>query len=95
MTEKKYPSVMKLWQNAPISVSSEEWVSQSKAAEVLGISGLRIGYLVSCGHLQPAENERGSAGVTLSSLNAEKEWRVTASKRAKAARLVKDVLRSL
>ncbi|MFG3284840.1 DNA-binding protein [Streptomyces sp. NPDC048111] len=85
--------MMKNWERPPVPLEDEQWVSQFEAAKILGISVVRVGWRVACGHLQPADNERGGAGVSLASVHAEKEWRATARKRSKAARMLKDFLR--
>ncbi|MFE3328797.1 DNA-binding protein [Streptomyces sp. NPDC059176] len=67
-----------------------EWLSQHDAARQLGVAVIRIGALVACGHLAAAENRAGQAGVTITSVQAEKGWRETASTWAKFVRLLKD-----
>ncbi|MFH9554674.1 DNA-binding protein [Streptomyces sp. NPDC017435] len=73
-------------------VADDVWLSQPKAARQLGIALFRIGALIACGHLAPAENSAGRAGVTITSVQAEKTWRDSATYRAKALRLLKDTI---
>jgi hypothetical protein len=56
----------------------------------LGIAVIRIGMLIACDHLVPAENSAGQAGVTRASVDAEHHWRQNATLRAKLTRLAKD-----
>jgi hypothetical protein len=73
-------------------VQDNEWLSQPEAARQLGIALIRVGSLIACGHLAPAENPAGRAGVTLTSVQAEQTWRQNAIFRAKAIRLLKDTI---
>ncbi|OKJ75048.1 DNA-binding protein [Streptomyces sp. CB02460] len=73
-------------------VADDAWLSQPEAARQLGIALFRIGALIACGHLAPAENSAGSAGVTITSVQAEKTWRDSATYRAKARRVLKDTI---
>lgn len=71
------------------SVPAREWMSQSDAASSLGVSVASVGWLLACGHLEPAEcAERtyGLAtgpslepGVTRASVDKEVMWRSEAS----------------
>ncbi|MEU5825423.1 DNA-binding protein [Streptomyces sp. NPDC047803] len=70
----------------------DAWLSQPEAARQLGIALFRVGALIACGHLAPAENSAGSAGVTITSVQAEKTWRDSATYRAKVLRLLKDTI---
>lgn len=67
-------------------------MSQPEAARHLGIALVRVGMLIANGHLTPAENPAGRAGVTAASVEAEKTWRVSAAIRAKSLRFLKDTL---
>jgi hypothetical protein len=51
---------------------------------------VRIGALIACGHLAPAENSAGRAGVTITGGQAERTWRDSATYRAKSVCLLKD-----
>jgi hypothetical protein len=48
--------------------------------------------LIANGHLTPAENSTGQAGVTTTSVQAEKTWRANTTIPAKLARLLKDTI---
>ncbi|MFE9859886.1 DNA-binding protein [Streptomyces sp. NPDC005780] len=87
--ERRYP---KLLLRVP-QVPDDTWLSQPEAARQLGIALFRIGVLIACDHLAPAENSAGRAGVTITSVEAEKTWRGSATRRAKALRLLKDSIR--
>jgi len=86
--QRGYPKIM----GRVVRVGEDAWVSQSDAAGKLGIVLIRIGALIACGHLTPAENPAGQAGVTRASVDAEHHWRQTASLRAKLTRLARDTL---
>ncbi|MYS34276.1 hypothetical protein K388_06514 [Streptomyces sp. KhCrAH-43] len=73
-------------------VADDAWLSQPEAARQLGIALFRVGALIACGHFAPAENSAGSAGVTITSVQAEKTWRDSATYRAKVLRLLKDTI---
>lgn len=85
--ERRYPKFMQVPQ-----VADDAWLSQPEAARQLGTALFRIGALIACGHLAPAENSAGRTGVTITSVQAEKTWRDTATYRAKALRLLKDTI---
>lgn len=85
--ERRYPKLLRVPQ-----VTDDAWLSQSEAARQLGIALFRIGALIASGHLAPAENAAGKAGVTITSVQAEKTWRSSATYRAKALRLLKDTI---
>jgi hypothetical protein len=58
------------------TVANAEWVSQLDAAKELKIGrGLRVGALVITRQLEPVQNARGQAGVSLESLNRQKARR--------------------
>jgi hypothetical protein len=73
-------------------VDDDAWISQPDAAQLLGVTVIRIGALIACGHLAPAENSAGQAGVTTASVRTETEWRQTAPIRAKLTLLIKDTI---
>ncbi|MFF3968075.1 DNA-binding protein [Streptomyces griseorubiginosus] len=73
-------------------VEDDAWMSQPEAARHLGIALIRVGMLIANGHLAPAENPTGQAGVTTTSVQAEKTWRANATIPAKFARLLKDTI---
>lgn len=85
--ERRYPKLLQIPQ-----VADDVWLSQPEAARQLGIAVFRIGALIACGHLAPAENPAGKAGVTITSVEAEKTWRDSATYRARAFRLLKDTI---
>ncbi|MFE3857914.1 DNA-binding protein [Streptomyces griseorubiginosus] len=73
-------------------VEDDAWMSQPEAARYLGIALTRVGMLIANGHLTPAENPAGRAGVTTASVEAEETWRANATIRAKSTRLLKDTI---
>ncbi|MEU6807731.1 DNA-binding protein [Streptomyces sp. NPDC046831] len=73
-------------------VEDDAWMSQPEAARHLGIALISVGMLIANGHLTAAENPIGQAGVTTTSVQAEKTWRVNATIPAKFARLLKDTV---
>ncbi|HET6804137.1 MAG TPA: hypothetical protein VFH59_01670 [Frateuria sp.] len=82
-------------------LGQDEWASRAQAAEELGVGVLRIDWLVSNGHLEPAETEtylpdldvRGyEVGVTRSSLQTEKQWRRNVSRWRRWGRALRDLL---
>ncbi|MEU1438577.1 DNA-binding protein [Streptomyces sp. NPDC005786] len=85
--ERRYPKLLRVPR-----VTDEDWLSQPEAARQLGIFLFRVGALIACGHLAPAENSAGRAGVTTTSVQAETAWRDGATYRAKALRLLKDTI---
>ncbi|GAA3827939.1 DNA-binding protein [Streptomyces chiangmaiensis] len=48
--------------------------------------------LIANGHLIPAENPAGRAGVTTASVEAEQTWRANATIRARSARCLKNTI---
>ncbi|WUW26423.1 DNA-binding protein [Streptomyces sp. NBC_01463] len=85
--ERRYPKLL------PVPrVADDAWLSQPEAARQLDIALFRIGALIACGHLAPAENSAGRAGVTITSVHAEKARRASATSRAKSLRLLKDTI---
>ncbi|MHA6759941.1 DNA-binding protein [Streptacidiphilus sp. PAMC 29251] len=86
--QRGYPKIM----GGVAGVGDDAWLSQPAAAAELGIAVIRIGVLIACEHLTPAENQAGHAGVTRVSVAAEHHWRQTASLRAKLTRLAKDTI---
>jgi hypothetical protein len=88
-----YPKVMRGWDNGPETVRDADWLSQPEAAVMLGIPTGRIGLLIANGHLRPAHNSAGWAGVTRQSVEMERQSRSGATWRKRASRLVRDVIR--
>ncbi|MFE4959208.1 DNA-binding protein [Streptomyces sp. NPDC056653] len=85
--ERRYPKLLRVPQ-----LAHDAWLSQPEAARQLGIALFRIGALIACGHLAPAKNSAGRAGVTIISVQAGKTWRDSATYRAKALRPLKDTI---
>jgi len=85
--ERGYPKLLRVPR-----VEDSAWLSQPEAARQLGVALIRIGALIACGHLTPAENPAGRAGVTITSVQAEQTWRENATFRAKATRFLKDTI---
>ncbi|GAA1117864.1 hypothetical protein GCM10009630_14490 [Kribbella jejuensis] len=88
----RYPRITRGWSNAPADVTAEDWVSQPDAAERLGVMVLTIGWLMACGHLDPANGPQGR-GITRSSLDRELAWREHATWRSRVARWTKNIVR--
>ena len=76
-------------------VVDSDWMSQFEAAEMLGVSLLRVGFLIQGLSLEPAHNEAGQAGVTVKSVHRERQRRADAGPLRRAAILIRDVARSL
>src|SRR5690242_658867 len=93
VAERSYPRVMNNWSNPPVSCPDDEWVSQREAGKLLGVSLGRVGWRILCGHLVPAQDSRGAAGVTRSSIAKDQEWLAAASWWAKAFRVLKGLAR--
>jgi hypothetical protein len=93
MTERSYPRIMTRWSNPPISCPDEEWLSQYEAAQKLGISMVRVGWRILGGYLTPAHNSKNEAGVTRMSVELDREWIASASRRAKSIRVFKGLAR--
>ncbi|MFE4959434.1 DNA-binding protein [Streptomyces sp. NPDC056653] len=74
------------------TIEDNAWMSQPEAARHLGVALTRVGMLMANGHLTPAQNPAGLAGVTTVSVQAEETWRANAPIRAKVARLLKDTI---
>ncbi|WP_185759569.1 hypothetical protein [Kribbella jejuensis] len=53
---------------------------------------LTIGWLMACGHLDPANGPQGR-GITRSSLDRELAWREHATWRSRVARWTKNIVR--
>ncbi len=69
---RRYPKGMAVQAEPP------DWVSQHDAARELGIHVLRVGFLISNEHLEPAETALREMGVTRDSLDQERRWRSAA-----------------
>ncbi|MFD9793720.1 DNA-binding protein [Streptomyces sp. NPDC059070] len=74
------------------TVEDSAWISQPDAARRLGVSTARLGMVIANGHLTPAHNSAGRAGVTIISVQAEEAWRANATIRAKSLRLLRDTI---
>ncbi|MEU6914950.1 DNA-binding protein [Streptomyces olindensis] len=74
------------------TVEDDAWMSRPEAARRLGVGLLRVGMLIANRRLIPAENPAGQAGVTAAGVQAEESWRAQATRRAKLARLLKDMI---
>lgn len=76
-------------------------MSQEAAAKELGVSLMKVGYLISHEHLEPATTASkvwGTPtvpipGVTRTSVDSELAWRDNSSRRQRAWRITKDMLR--
>jgi hypothetical protein len=83
---------MKNWAVPPRVVPVDEWMSQDEAARELNISHFSLGLLLATGVLHPAECYEGGRGVTRKSLEAEVNWRRTATLRQRVMRKVRYVV---
>lgn len=80
---------------APV-VPSDRFLTQAAAAERLGTgAGMRLGYLIACGALEPAFLADGTEGVTLESVETEMAWRESATVGMKMRRRLKHAIRSI
>jgi len=70
---------MRLWRNSPAPVAAGDFLSQYDAAKILGVSVLRVGWLIACENLDPADGPSGEAGVTVASVECEARWRANAT----------------
>ena len=70
-------------------------MSQFDAADALGVSLARIGFLIQGASLEPVHNAARRAGVTVSSVEKERRRREGAGPLRRAKLFVVDVLRSL
>lgn len=86
-SERRYSKLLRV-----ARVRDDAWLPQHEAARQLDIAVFRVGVLIACGHLVPAENASRSAGVTITSVQAEKTWRADATYRVKALRLLTDTV---
>lgn len=77
------------------TVGYDEWVSQFEAAELLGVSLARIGFLIQGGRLDPVHDGRGRAGVRRVTVDREKSRRAGAGPVKRLRILLGDVGRSL
>lgn len=83
---------MNRWQNAPVSVQHDEWVSQAEAAIRLRVALLRIGLTIPTGHLEPATSPDGEPGVSATSLAVELEWQRQATWLPRLLRFARDMV---
>jgi hypothetical protein len=77
------------------TVEDEHWTSQFEAADVLGLSLMRIGFLIQSGQLEPVHNAAGQAGVSTASVKRETHRRGGAGPVRRFLLATLDVLRSL
>lgn len=85
-----------------VKVAAHDWMSQQEAAETLQVGVMAVGWLVACGHLEPAvctDRVYGLAtgpslepGVTRVSVNKEAVWRAGASPWQRWRRRLRDTL---
>jgi hypothetical protein len=83
---RRYPKGMAVQAEPP------DWVSQHDAARELGIHVLRVGFLISNDHLEPAETALREMGVTRDSLDQERRWRSEAPLLRRAIRPLRDAI---
>lgn len=77
------------------TVEDEQWVSQFDAADILGISLMRVGFLIQGGRLEPVHNPSGQAGVSRQTVERERQRRADAGALRRAWLFAADVARSL
>lgn len=83
---------MRGWANAPVTAADADWLSQPDAARLLGMATGRIGLLIANGHLEPAHNHAGWAGVTRQSVEIERQWREQSTLGKRFSRVFRDLL---
>lgn len=76
-------------------VSAEEWTSQIDAAEALGVSVPRIGFLIAGQRLDAVHNAEGHAGVSAGSVAKERDRRANAGLLRRLWLLISDTGRAL
>ena len=77
------------------TVEDDQWVSQFDAAEILGISLLRVGFLIQGGRLEPVHNPSRQAGVSRQTVKRERQRRADAGALRRAWLFAADVARGL
>jgi hypothetical protein len=77
------------------TVEDDQWVSQFDAADILGISLMRVGALIQGGRLKPVHNTPRQAGVSLQTVERERQRRADAGALRRAWLFAADVARSL
>lgn len=85
--------MMRGWDDPPVTVEANQWVAQPDAADILGVSVLRVGMLIANGHLEPVERSDGYAGVSRTSVEDERRWRSSTGLRKRLFRCLRDCLR--
>lgn len=77
------------------SVPDQEWVGQLDAAERLGVSLVRLAFLIQSGQLEPVHNVARHAGVSRRSLERQERRRVGAGLARRAWIFAVDCVHSL
>jgi hypothetical protein len=77
------------------TVEDEHWISQLESADVLGVSVMRVGFLIQSGQLEPVHNTEGQAGVSTASVEREAHRRDGAGLVRRIGLAVSDALRSI
>lgn len=77
------------------TVEDNEWVSQFDAADRMGVSMARVGFLIQGGRLEPAHNQAGEAGVRKPGVDREAARRSGAGHLRRGWLLLGDFGRSL
>jgi hypothetical protein len=62
-----------------VTVADDEWVAGEDASSSLGVRPRLIRWLIMNGHMTPATRSDGARGVTRDSVEAEAEWRRSAT----------------
>lgn len=89
----RYHRVMRGWKNSPQVAAQDQWLSQAEAAQRLNVGVLRISWAIACENLDPANNPAGEAGVTLTSVDREIQWRANATWGARFRRALRSTVR--
>lgn len=76
-------------------VDDGDWVSQFDAADRLGVSMMRIGFLTQNGRLEPVHSATGKGGVLRATVEREAVRRAGAGRLKRAWLLLMDAGRSL
>jgi len=57
------------------SIDDDEWMSQFDAADALGVSHLRLAFMIGARRIEPTHNSQNQAGVAAHSVRQERERR--------------------
>lgn len=77
------------------TVDDNDWISQFDAADRIGVSIVRVGFLIQGGRLEPVHNAAGQAGIFKETVEREATRRDGAGALKRAWFLLADAGRSL